>query len=234
MREDFCGTAAVCREWVRLGEGFAAVGVDLDAGVIGVARERMVRAGAEGRMRLVCGDAIGGGGDMSEGPDGERADVVYVGNFSIGEIHERAVLVRYLRASVARLREGGVMVCDTYAGESAFRTGYATRVHAVEPSIAEGIEGVRVHCTWEQREAEAMMARVVNAIHFRVEQRGEITLEMFDAFVYRWRLWSVPELRDAMLEAGFASVELQEGLEVGAEMGKWDAERRVVCVVGRV
>jgi hypothetical protein len=29
---------------------------------------------------------------------------------------------------------------------------------------------------------------------------------MKDAFTYDWRLWTIPELRDAMLEAGFSDV----------------------------
>ena len=39
-------------------------------------------------------------------------------------------------------------------------------------------------------------------MHFRVERDGCIIQEETDAFVYRWRLWSVPELRDAMREGG--------------------------------
>jgi hypothetical protein len=32
--------------------------------------------------------------------------------------------------------------------------------------------------------------------------------EFTDAFIYRWRLWSVPELRDAMAEAGFKTTQV--------------------------
>lgn len=238
LREDFCGTAAVSREWAKLGAEFGAVGVDLDAEVLEAGRARSVRAGVEGRVRLVRVDATVAAGAED---DAASADVVYVGNFSIGEIHEREVLVRYLRTSERRLRAGGVFVCDTYAGESAFRTGYAQRIHAVDAGVADGYEGIRVHCIWEQREADLLNARVCNAIHFRVEQRGEVTHELFDAFVYRWRLWTVPELRDAMIEAGFASVGVEEGVSVSgsgregeeARAEEKSRERRVVCVVGR-
>lgn len=235
LREDFCGTAAVSREWTKLGAGFEAMGVDLDAEVLEAGRARSVRTGVEGRVQLVSGDATAAAGAED---DATSADVVYVGNFSIGEIHEREVLVRYLRASERRLRPDGVFVCDTYAGESAFRTGYAQRTHAVEADVADGYRGIRVHCIWEQREADLLNARVCNAIHFRVEQRGEVTHELFDAFVYRWRLWTVPELRDAMIEAGFARADVEEGVSAGernagALEGEKSRERRVLCVVGR-
>ena len=35
-----------------------------------------------------------------------------------------------------------------------------------------------------------------------------IEQEILDAFVYRWRLWSVPELRDVMAEAGFETTQI--------------------------
>jgi hypothetical protein len=37
-------------------------------------------------------------------------------------------------------------------------------------------------------------------------------VELRDAFVYRWRLWSIAEMRDAMVEAGFASTEVHDRL----------------------
>jgi hypothetical protein len=46
-----------------------------------------------------------------------------------------------------------------------------------------------------------------------------IEQEMFDAFVYEWRLWSVPELRDAMDEAGFSKTQVYAKLA-----DAWDDE----------
>jgi hypothetical protein len=92
---------------------------------------------------------------------------------------------------------------------------------------------------WEQREVDAHSGRVVDAMHFRVERDGEIVASIEDAFVYRWRLWSVPELREAMLEAGFATTEVREDLHGRATAGETlraslDAsEGFVACVVAR-
>ena len=135
---------------------------------------------------------------------------------SIGYIHERTALVDYLRRAHGRLAErGGVFVCDTYGGESAFIEGSVHRKHPIPAELgdANGLpRGAIVRYTWEQREADAITGRVLNALHFRIEVGGEIVEELTDAFVYDWRLWSVPELRDAMDEAGFA------------ETGVYDAE----------
>ena len=66
---------------------------------------------------------------------------------------------------------------------------------------------------WEQREANPLTGMVIDAIHFRViGSSGELEADFPDAFVYEWRLWSVPELRDAMLEAGFESTAVYNSL----------------------
>ncbi len=44
---------------------------------------------------------------------------------------------------------------------------------------------------------------VTNALHFEIDRAGMIQAEFPDAFIYHWRLWSVPELLDALHEAGF-------------------------------
>jgi len=112
-------------------------------------------------------------------------------------------------------------VCDTYAGPSSLRIGAVERSHWIEG-------GDRILYVWEQREFDPCTARAVNAMHFRVERDGEIVQSIEDAFVYRWRLWSVPELRDAMAEAGFAGTETASLLPA-----QDDSEGFIPCVVGR-
>jgi hypothetical protein len=92
-------------------------------------------------------------------------------------------------------------VCDTYGGESAFRLGAVHRIHP-------GPDGLKIRYTWEQRRADPLTGMVENALHFRVDRDGWIVQEETDAFVYHWRLWSVPELREAMREAGFGATEV--------------------------
>ena len=96
---------------------------------------------------------------------------------------------------------GGVFVCDTYGGASAFQLGSLTRKH---PSRGREI----IHYHWQHEEADPLTSMVTNSISFRVEVDGEIIQELPRAFVYRWRLWSIAELREAMTEAGFASTEV--------------------------
>lgn len=180
LGEDFAGTAALSCEWVKR-EGRRAVAVDLDARALGRHPDHPMVSRVFSDVRTV--------------PD--ACDVLFVGNFSIGYMHTRPELVAYLRHARGRLNPGGVFVCDTYGGESAFLTGDVHRPHPMPG-------GRLCRYTWEQRRADPLTGMVTDVIHFRIEKGGVIEHEMPDAFVYEWRLWSVPELRDAMTEAGFS------------------------------
>ncbi len=221
--EDFCGTAALSRAWCRMVDGGRAIATDLAEEVLARAR----RDAPDGLV-LCRGDTT---------RIDARGDIIFVGNFSIGEIHARPALVAYLSRCRERLEPAGVFVCDIYGGESALREGFVHRPHPLG-------NGRIVRYTWEQREVDPLTHMVINAMHFRIERAGVIEDELLDAFVYHWRLWSVPELRDAMREAGFTSVEVYEKLPdavddegnahvlPAAEVE--DPEGFIVCVCGRV
>jgi hypothetical protein len=186
LGEDFCGTARVSAAWVEQVPDGRAVAVDHD-------REAASRVPRHAAVEVVVGDVVR---DTDHGR--HAADVIWAGNFSIGEQRSRAELLAYLGHARRRLRSTGVLVCDLYGGETAFLTGSVDRDVPLPG-------GGAVRYTWEQREADPLTGRVVNAMHFELRRPDGGEQRMRDAFVYRWRLWGVPELRDAMLEAGFSS-----------------------------
>lgn len=189
LGEDFCGTAALSACWVGAASGRRAVVVDHDA-------EPLARVTRQESIEIVRGDVI-----RDTSPDRHRVDVLYTGNFSIGEMHTRRELLDYLRHARARLGTGGIFVCDTYGGETSFQTGSVERDHPLP-------DGRIVRYAWEQREADQLTGEVVDVMHFRVLRNGVVEQDLPDAFVYRWRLRSVPELRDAMRDAGFVSTDV--------------------------
>jgi hypothetical protein len=191
LGEDFCGSAALSRAWVRRVEGGSAFAVDLDP-------DALARAGRHPRLdaRALDVRALSGLELARLAP----CDVVHAGNFSLGELHARAELCTWARSARARLAPGGIATADCYGGESAWRRGGLERRRALD-------DGRELRWTWEQRSADPLRGEVVNALSFRVLEAGEVVLDLPDAFVYRWRLWSAPELRDAFLEAGFREVE---------------------------
>lgn len=197
LGEDFAGTAALSILWADRSPEASAIAVDLDG-------EALRHHPEHPRVLRRCVDVM---------EANRPADVVFVGNFSIGYRHTRADLVAYLEHARERLtspgRAPGVFICDTYGGESAFLTGEVHRDHWIPNEERFGPHaGKRIRYTWEQRHADPLTGMVTDVLHFRVEKGGVIEQEIFDAFVYEWRLWSVPELRDAMLEAGFTATEV--------------------------
>jgi hypothetical protein len=203
LREDFCGTGAVCRAWVTGGSmggppvpgGRKAIAVDQDA-------EPLSRLRGTPGVKIVRANVL----DCPL-----RADVISATNFPIGYWHTRDELITYLRLCRERLRPKGIFVCDTYGGATAFTRGTLTRDIWTE-------DGIRIHYTWEQREADPLTGMVIDCLHFRAHapggppSGGEVLYQEADAFVYHWRLWSVPELREAMAEVGFRASEVYSEL----------------------
>ncbi len=203
LGEDFCGTAAMSRVWVSSDPDASAIAIDADPETIEEARRRVDLLGdIGGRVELVLGNVI------DPVPNEVPADVIFTGNFSIGYWHARADLLRYLRHVHSRLDENGVFVCDTYGGEAAFLAGSVRRDHPIPPDLGSGM----IRYTWEQRDADPLTGMVRDVLHFQVIRAGVIEQEFADAYVYDWRLWSVPELRDAMMEAGFSGTGVYQKL----------------------
>lgn len=210
LREDFCGTAAVSRRWIEEAHSVdeahpwrarRAIAMDLDSAVIDRARQAAVPAA---HIRFLEGDCT------AKGPPAESdaADLIFVGNFSIGYFHARPTLVRYLKQCRARLEASkGVFACDIYGGPGSFALGGIRRRH---PS--RGHE--TIHYIWQHEEANPQTAMVTNSISFEIERDGEIVERLPRAFVYHWRLWSLPELRDAMSDAGLREVEVYTDVNV--------------------
>jgi hypothetical protein len=234
LGEDFCGTAAIARRWcaeaARHNNAGRAVAIDLDPEVIERARVGVIADGTGDRVELRCGNCIAGAGAgegreksplaRARGSDGnagdsrgDGCDVLFVGNFSIGYCHDRPTLLAYLRRCRERIARGnggfggGVFACDIYGGSSAFKLGGFERRHP-----GRGREIIRY--AWSHDAADPITGMVENSIGFRVEVDGEIVQELPRAFTYRWRLWSIAELREAMFEAGFSDAEVYKDVNI--------------------
>jgi SAM-dependent methyltransferase len=120
------------------------------------------------------------------------ADVVSAENFSYGVFHERDALLEYLLSAQGALDGEGVVVLDVLGGPRFMKP------HADEH------EGWR----FEQETFDPITRRARFALWLGDER----------AFTYDWRLWSVPELVDAMREVGLAP-EVYWQAEAGARAG---------------
>ena len=215
LREDFCGRAAISQAWLALDPRATALAVDSDPRTLGgVSDPRLERSIAD-VTRL--------------SDDGRRFDVVHAGNFSLGYLKTRCELLSYFELVRQRLAPAGVFVADTFGGASAFQLGSMERRRFLP-------DGRRVSCLWQRREADPARGTLLNTLSFRVDRDGEIELELADAFEYRWRLWSLPELSDACAQVGFQELEFYDRVDEGDPVqvqGPQLAVDFTVCIVAR-
>ncbi len=182
FREDFCGTASAASEWVKQGPEFQAIGVDIDPDVLDWGRvNRVGRLPAEDRARvsLIESNVL-----TVETP---KVDLLAAFNFSYWIFEERAVMLKYFRSCYDALKDDGILFLDIFGGPEA-------EEETKEKTKHDGFTYV-----WHQAEFHPVTRHMRCNIHFRFKDGSRIK----KAFTYEWRLWTAPELRDLLLEAGF-------------------------------
>ena len=186
LREDFCGTASLACEWVRTGSRRHAIGVDLDADVLDWGRRNRV-------ARL---------------PETARARVKLL-NDDVRSVqhrhsrHRRRIQLQLLLLQDAR---GDARLLRARASSAASATAFSSSTRSVVPMRRTSrkrrrkIDGFTY--VWEQAEFEPVTSRILCHIHFKFPDGSKIKR----AFTYDWRLWTLPELRELLAEAGFTKV----------------------------
>jgi SAM-dependent methyltransferase len=221
LREDFCGTFALCCEWLKLDGEKRAIGLDLDPEPLAYGAQTYLTELKEEQQRRVTTIQAN---VLKRG--NAKADIVCAFNFSYFAFHERKTLVDYFTQCRASLRKNGIFVVDTFGGPQ----------HG-EPSLdKKRLPGLTYY--FEQEEFDPINNRTRFSLHFK--PKGSRTRKR--AFTYEWRMWSIPEIRDVMLDAGFKDVEVYwEGTaRDGRGSGRFTRKERgepcqvwVAYVVGR-
>ncbi len=210
LREDFCGTAQLACAWVLRGGDRRAWGVDLDPEPLAWARRHhfpAMRAAAR-RVTLIRGDP--------------RVDSVAAMNFSYWVFHERHELIRYFRAVRRSLAPGGLFFANAFGGTEAMET-LVERRRIPASSTADGGLLPAFGYEWEHAHFDPITHRLRCYIHFRLRDGTRLRR----AFRYDWRLWTLPEIREALAEAGFARSEVYiEGTDSRTGAGNGAYRRR--------
>lgn len=206
IREDFCGTAAVCMEWVRRRREHTAIGIDLDESVLDWGRRRMPDRLSKSQMQrvtLIHGDV------MKVEPD--PVDCALAMNFSYMIFKTRRELKKYFMRVCRGIKADGLFLLDAYGGSDAL-------LELKEDRDLDGFTYI-----WDQAYYNPINAHAINHIHFRFPDGTKLK----KAFTYDWRLWTLPELQELLLEAGFSNVVVYwEGTDedTGEGDGEWSAE----------
>lgn len=187
LKEDFCGTALLAAGWVQHRKTNTALGVDLDAPTLRWGREHNIAPledGEKERIRLVRGNVL----EVTR----PRADLVVALNFSYNIFLTRDALRDYFKAARRSLTPGGLFIGDMFGGWEA------------QKPLKERTRYAGFTYIWDQEKYDPVSNIGDYNIHFKFHDRGGIRR----AFTYHWRLWTIPEARELLHEAGFDSVDI--------------------------
>lgn len=199
LREDFCGTHAICCEWVKHHQDNTAIGVDLDPEPLAWGKANPQAALTDeqrGRITLIQDDVR---------LEGEvKADVLAAQNFSFFIFKTRDELRGYFEKAYANLAEGGIMVMDMMGGSECIEEDHhdIRTIEVDDADTAKRIGYKKFKYVWEQHSFNPITADALFHIHFRFKDGSRLN----KAFTYAWRFWTLPELRELLTEAGFKDV----------------------------
>ena len=187
FREDFCGTAKISLEWVLQSTEHTSLGLDLDPEPLRVARELFppdLSRDAARRIRLRRQDV--------RKVTREKADMIGAYNFSCFTFLTRKELLSYFHAAHASLRRPGTLFLEVAGGPDFIEPRHESRKLSV-PGVG------KIRKIWEQHHYDPVTAICDYSIHFELPDGRWLQ----EAFHYHWRIWGIPELREALSDAGF-------------------------------
>jgi cyclopropane fatty-acyl-phospholipid synthase-like methyltransferase len=185
LREDFCGTANTSCEWVRRRKDNRAWGIDLDPDVLAwgnTHRLAPLKPHQRERIEIIQDDVL-----TAKTP---RVDAVLAMNFSYWIFHTREQMKAYFSKVRSCLTSEGVFFLDAYGG--------AESMTEMEEETDHG----DFTYVWDQARYNPITGEFNCHIHFKFPDGSK----MKHAFSYHWRLWTLPELRELLKEAGFKRV----------------------------
>ena len=119
-------------------------------------------------------------------------DVIGACNFSFNIFRERSQLVKYFSQARKSLVKGGALILEAAGGPGMIEETEEKRM------VGRGKDKFRY--IWDQDSFDPITRRALYYIHFEFPNGKKLK----KAFVYDWRMWTIPELRDVMSDAGFS------------------------------
>ncbi|MBP9674498.1 MAG: class I SAM-dependent methyltransferase [Bacteriovoracaceae bacterium] len=184
FREDFAGTGFTACQWVKQGARHKAYAIDLDPAPIIYGKKRhyaKLTDQEKKRVSYVQANVLKA--------EKFRSDVVVAFNFSYMIFQQREQMLKYFTAVRKSLNPKGFFFLDILGG----------------PESQIVIEDRRDYSSfvyyWDCIKFNPINNEGHYAIHFRTKKPNK---KYYNVFTYCWRLWTIPELRDLLQEAGFS------------------------------
>ena len=190
LKEDFCGTHWQSVEWVKMHSKNTALGLDLDPEPIEYGkRTRDVHLTAEQRKRLKIVQK-----NVLE-PTRPGVDIQAASNFSFNIFHTRKELKEYFQAAYDSLGKEGIFILEMAGGTGMMDT------MKEKTKITDAQENPWFTYIWKQKDYNYIKNTALYTISFKMKDGTKYK----DVFVYDWRLWTIPEVREVLEEVGFKS-----------------------------
>jgi SAM-dependent methyltransferase len=184
LREDFCGTGKLMCEWVKDHKDNVAFGLDLDPEPVNWGKEKHYAKLNDNQQKRVTYNL-----KNVLAPIKERPDAVGAFNFSYFIFKERKTLLEYFKAIHKNLKDDGMFFLDIFGGPES------------QTLQVEETEHDKFSYYWDCDKFNPLTHDCLFHIHFKVKGK-----KYREAFTYDWRFWTLPEVRDVLLEAGFSDV----------------------------
>lgn len=186
FREDFCGTFSLAAEWVKLHKQNVAYGLDIDPEPMEYGRNfywPKLREDQKKRLKILERNVLS--------PALPSVDIAVAMNFSYFVFKTRSLLRKYFENVYKSLKKDGIFIVDIFGGSQC--------QDAIED--VHRLKGFTYY--WDQVSFDPVSQHALFYIHFRV--KGQKVKKVFR---YDWRMWSIPEVREIMEEAGFKKTHL--------------------------
>lgn len=183
LREDFAGTANTSCEWVRRRPSNLAIAVDLDGPTQQWGLENHIAKlskAQQSRVRMINDNVLT--------VQTEPVDCVLAMNFSYFIFKQRRQMLEYFEAVRAALKPDGIFFMDCFGGYESFKVCKESR------DIGNGIKYV-----WDQHDYNPITGEMQCYIGFKFPDGSK----NMRAFEYNWRMWTLPEIREILADAGF-------------------------------
>ena len=226
LREDFCGTANVCCEWVGRDKKNRAIGIDLDPEVLAWGKSNNIGRlppSEQSRINLVEDNVLTA--------ETESPDIISAMNFSYWLLKERPMMKRYFEQVHDALKDDGILFLDAYGGYDSFSELEEEREIESDTPVGD------YTYTWEQASFNPINHDLTCHIHFAFNDGSA----MNEAFTYHWRLWTLPEIQDILHEVGFKVTVYWQGWDKNGEADgdfypatEADADAGWICYIAAV
>lgn len=119
-------------------------------------------------------------------------DILAAQNFSFWIFKTREEVIEYFRIARSNLSSDGIMIMDMMGGGECYEEGLVDK-----RTIKKGKNGFKYH--WEQGSFNPINRDASFYISFKFPDGSKLKR----AFEYHWRFWTIPEVREMLVEAGF-------------------------------